>query len=572
MTQHGAGTLEEDFALSLPTGTVAAEPLPGLRREGAGHRRRLHGRARASRGEVRPSLDEPSVPLAPATTLGVAARALVSPRREAEADVAARPLGVRARRAGLPTLVLGGGSNLLVGRSRLRRARARPASRGAARATAGAGRRAVEVEAGAGERWDDLVARAVASGWAGVECLSGIPGEVGATPIQNVGAYGQEVAETIVRVRAIDRETGAAVEPRRARRCGFGYRDSVFKREDAGRFVIVAVTLRAPPRRRARAALRRARRRARRPRRGPSLAEVREPPCSNCAARKSMVLDPGERERPERRVVLHEPGRRRGRRRRGARAGGGGRCARAGERMPEHAAPGGRVKLLGGVAHRAGRLPQGDGGRGRGDLDAARARDREPGRRDGGGDRRASRGGCARACAIGSGWRSTPSRCWSASRAEKGWGRGALRGPSHATRSAAGTGARRKARAPSGQDLLAQEVEPEVASGGSAATRSRHAASRAAPSAAPAGERSSQRCSFPGMPEKVASMGRSAASSSTSAWLSEKGVSAGSAVTEHARAEALRVIAPRREEIGAVEPEVAAPEHPRQKNQLSQSR
>jgi UDP-N-acetylmuramate dehydrogenase len=96
------------------------------------------------------------------------------------------------------------------------------------------------VRVAAGEDWDRLVARAVASGWVGVEALSGIPGSVGATPVQNVGAYGQEVAQTIASVRCWDR-----VERRQrtiaAADCGFGYRTSRFKAEPA-RFLVLEVT------------------------------------------------------------------------------------------------------------------------------------------------------------------------------------------------------------------------------------------------------------------------------------------------------------------------------------------
>ena len=91
----------------------------------------------------------------------------------------------------------------------------------------------------AGEDWDALVARTVAEGLAGIECLSGIPGSVGATPIQNVGAYGQDVAETVVGVRAYDRRAGAVVELDRDA-CAFAYRSSAFKREP-GRWVVLAV-------------------------------------------------------------------------------------------------------------------------------------------------------------------------------------------------------------------------------------------------------------------------------------------------------------------------------------------
>jgi UDP-N-acetylmuramate dehydrogenase len=96
------------------------------------------------------------------------------------------------------------------------------------------------VTVAAGESWDALVERAVEEGWIGVEALSGIPGSVGATPIQNVGAYGQEVAETIARVRCWDRHE-ATVRTLAAADCGFGYRTSRFKR-DPGRFLVLGVT------------------------------------------------------------------------------------------------------------------------------------------------------------------------------------------------------------------------------------------------------------------------------------------------------------------------------------------
>ena len=98
----------------------------------------------------------------------------------------------------------------------------------------------------AGEEWDTVVASCVAADLAGFECLSGIPGLTGATPIQNVGAYGQEVADTITRVRAYDRAADAVVDLAAAD-CGFGYRTSAFKRSITapavtGRFVVLGVT------------------------------------------------------------------------------------------------------------------------------------------------------------------------------------------------------------------------------------------------------------------------------------------------------------------------------------------
>jgi len=100
-----------------------------------------------------------------------------------------------------------------------------------------------EVTAGAGVDWDTLVAGTVERGWTGIECLSGIPGTVGGTPIQNVGAYGQEVAETLVSVTCLDRTT-LERKTFTAKDCAFGYRDSRFKREDRGRYVVLDVTFR----------------------------------------------------------------------------------------------------------------------------------------------------------------------------------------------------------------------------------------------------------------------------------------------------------------------------------------
>jgi UDP-N-acetylmuramate dehydrogenase len=98
----------------------------------------------------------------------------------------------------------------------------------------------IVLSAGAGEAWDSFVEDAVADGLAGVECLSGIPGLVGGTPVQNVGAYGQDVSGTIRHVDVVDRSTRASYRWTN-QDCGFGYRTSRFKREDAGRFVVTRV-------------------------------------------------------------------------------------------------------------------------------------------------------------------------------------------------------------------------------------------------------------------------------------------------------------------------------------------
>ena len=138
-----------------------------------------------------------------------------------------------ADRGGAPLLVLAGGSNVVVADEGFPGTVVRVATRGIAREGA-------NLEAAAGEPWDPLVADCVAAGLAGVECLAGIPGSVGATPIQNVGAYGQEVAETITAVRVLDRADGA-VRTLAPADCRFTYRSSAFKREP-GRWVVLAVS------------------------------------------------------------------------------------------------------------------------------------------------------------------------------------------------------------------------------------------------------------------------------------------------------------------------------------------
>src|SRR5262245_20071824 len=140
-----------------------------------------------------------NVSLAPLTTLGIGGPERYFARAEIEKDVL-DALDFAATRS-LPVFVLGGGSNILV------------SDPGFAGLVIQIGLKGVqfadcEVTAGAGEDWDSLVAECVTQDLAGIECLSGIPGFVGGTPVQNVGAYGQEVSETIVSVRALDRSTG----------------------------------------------------------------------------------------------------------------------------------------------------------------------------------------------------------------------------------------------------------------------------------------------------------------------------------------------------------------------------
>ncbi|HEV2376257.1 MAG TPA: UDP-N-acetylmuramate dehydrogenase [Streptosporangiaceae bacterium] len=185
--------------------------------------------------------DPQQVLLAQHTTLrlgGPAGRFVVA---AAEAEVLAAVRAADER--GEPLLVLGGGSNLVIADAGFPGTVVHIATRGLDVSDVDG---QVSVAVAAGEDWDTVVAWSVAEGLAGLECLSGIPGRAGATPIQNVGAYGQEVAETVTGVRAFDRATGEVVEMAAAD-CGFGYRTSAFKRATTtatGRFVVLGVTFR----------------------------------------------------------------------------------------------------------------------------------------------------------------------------------------------------------------------------------------------------------------------------------------------------------------------------------------
>ena len=182
-----------------------------------------------------------NVRLAPYTTLqlGGPARYFVECASESEVRATLAYAGER----GLAVFVLGGGSNIVFGDAGFPGVVLRVAIGGIAFGEGDGPGGAPEISAGAGADWDTLVRGAVERGWTGVECLSGIPGTVGGTPIQNVGAYGQEVAETLVHVNCLDRTT---LERRTfsAAECEFGYRDSRFKRRDRGRYVVLDVTLR----------------------------------------------------------------------------------------------------------------------------------------------------------------------------------------------------------------------------------------------------------------------------------------------------------------------------------------
>jgi UDP-N-acetylmuramate dehydrogenase len=178
------------------------------------------------------------VRLADFTTVRLGGPARVFARAETEDELIDAVRSADA--AGERVLILGGGSNLVVADEGFDGTVIQVATRGVRRGgRASRGQGPGELTVAAGEEWDGVVARSVAEGLAGLECLSGIPGLTGATPMQNVGAYGQEVSDTIIRVRVWDRDAAEVLELPAAE-CGFGYRTSRFR--GSGRFVVLSVT------------------------------------------------------------------------------------------------------------------------------------------------------------------------------------------------------------------------------------------------------------------------------------------------------------------------------------------
>ncbi len=236
-----------------------------------------------------PATPGTDVPLAGLTTLGLGgpAERLVVARDDATLLAALAD----ADAAGRPTLLIAGGSNLVIGDGPIAGDVVVLRTSGTTDEDDGDH---VRRTVAAGEPWDAVVARSVADGLRGLECLSGIPGTAGATPIQNVGAYGQEVADTIVSVRVHDRATGETRDWT-AEECGFAYRTSVFKGRD--RHVVLSVSFRlersdhAGPLRYGELA--RTLEADRTDDRPPSLAAVRAA-VLRLRRGKGMVLDPGD--------------------------------------------------------------------------------------------------------------------------------------------------------------------------------------------------------------------------------------------------------------------------------------
>ncbi len=178
------------------------------------------------------------VPLAPLTTIGIGGEADFFVEAGSVDDVMAALDW--AGENDQPVFVLGGGSNLLISDEGFRGLVLHLALRGI---VVEAEDEYATVKVAAGEPWDPFVEMAVRNRWAGIECLSGIPGSTGATPIQNVGAYGQDVSETITRVEALDRRDGR-VRSFTSEECRFGYRSSLFKNYERDRYIVLSVSFR----------------------------------------------------------------------------------------------------------------------------------------------------------------------------------------------------------------------------------------------------------------------------------------------------------------------------------------
>ncbi len=183
-----------------------------------------------------------NVALAPLTTLGVGGPARFFVEALTEAEVMEGVSFARSRR--LPLFALGGGSNLVVADTGFNGFVLKVGIADALQSTAQNG--VVTFDAGAGFDWDALVARTIDAGCAGLECLSGIPGTVGGTPVQNVGAYGQDVSQTIQEVRVLDLQS-LEIKTLSNADCEFSYRASLFNTSQRGRYIVLRVSFAVHP-------------------------------------------------------------------------------------------------------------------------------------------------------------------------------------------------------------------------------------------------------------------------------------------------------------------------------------
>jgi UDP-N-acetylmuramate dehydrogenase len=228
-----------------------------------------------------------NVVLAPLTTMQVGGPARYFIEATDASEVRA---GIEfARSKNVPLFVLGGGSNLVVSDRGWAGVVLKVAIEGINHRH---GHATAYFDVGAGEDWDGFVAATIAHNCAGIECLSGIPGSVGGTPVQNVGAYGQEVSETIDSLVAIDVATGEEVEFEKDE-CGFAYRTSIFNTSARGKYVILRVTYALGHDGRPSLAYADLKRYFANREHPPTLAEVREA-VRQIRASKSMLLTPGD--------------------------------------------------------------------------------------------------------------------------------------------------------------------------------------------------------------------------------------------------------------------------------------
>jgi len=185
-----------------------------------------------------------NIPLAPLTTFGLGGPARFFVEAESASDV--QQAATFAQSRNLPLFVLGGGSNLVVADSGWPGLVLKVAILGIEQRPGNNDEDKTVFDAGAGEPWDRFVSQAVMAQCGGVECLSGIPGSVGGTPVQNVGAYGQEVAQTVSSVEVFDLQDGQ-VRELCPEACGFHYRSSIFNSTERGRFIILRVAYALTP-------------------------------------------------------------------------------------------------------------------------------------------------------------------------------------------------------------------------------------------------------------------------------------------------------------------------------------
>jgi UDP-N-acetylmuramate dehydrogenase len=179
-----------------------------------------------------------NVPLADFTTFGAGGMARFFTQLSSEEEAA--QAFTFAREKGLSHFIMGGGSNILFSDDGFQGLVILNRIRGFASAQ---DRNDVLVTAGGGEDWQDFVDSCIGKGWQGVECLAGIPGTVGASPIQNIGAYGREVSQVITRVRCLEIATGRTVTFDNDE-CAFSYRESIFNTKEAGKYLVTSVTFR----------------------------------------------------------------------------------------------------------------------------------------------------------------------------------------------------------------------------------------------------------------------------------------------------------------------------------------